>query len=316
VTGPTAEPGQPGEPGWHPDPWNAASLRWWDGTQWSGKTAPIGTPPPPVAQAPASRHRTMNTGVIGGIGAAVVIVVVAVAALSGHSKAKTVVSAPTVTLAPIPTTVVPTGGGGLAAGVLALSDLPGGWTVKGAAAALPASVYTAGPCGSPLWAHDVAGYGTELADGGGSLIENAQAESQVLESDSPAATSAQAAYAMSPSYVDCVEAEVNAEIQSGLAGQPGIDLGGVTVDPLNVSVTLPSVSFLLDVSLVDPALGADAYVADDHIEVFDGPYEGTVDIITLSANPIAETLVQTEASAVAQHLAALPPGGTLRAGAV
>jgi hypothetical protein len=27
-------------PGWHPDPWGAARLRWWDGRAWSGHVAP------------------------------------------------------------------------------------------------------------------------------------------------------------------------------------------------------------------------------------------------------------------------------------
>lgn len=30
-------PGPP--PGWHPDPWDPSSLRWWDGTTWSEHTA-------------------------------------------------------------------------------------------------------------------------------------------------------------------------------------------------------------------------------------------------------------------------------------
>lgn len=34
-------------PGWHPDPWQPADrLRWWDGAQWSGHTAPRPTPRP------------------------------------------------------------------------------------------------------------------------------------------------------------------------------------------------------------------------------------------------------------------------------
>lgn len=31
-------------PGWFPDPWQAAHLRWWDGTQWTGHTAMAGAP--------------------------------------------------------------------------------------------------------------------------------------------------------------------------------------------------------------------------------------------------------------------------------
>jgi uncharacterized protein DUF2510 len=308
--------GPAGEPGWQPDPWNASSLRWWDGTGWSGKVAAIGSAPPPVAPPPAPRPWTGRTGLITGVAALVVVVIVAVVVFSGHSKAKTVVTASTVTLAPIPTTAPATGGGGLAAGVLTLSDLPGGWTVKDAPIAIPASQYTVGPCQSPLWAHDVAGYQTVLADGGGSLLENSVVLSQVLESQSAGDLSAQAAYAQSPSYVDCAKAEVTDEVQTELAGDSSIELGDVTADPLNLSLPTPNVGFILDVSVVDPTLDVGTYVADDHIELFDGVYEAVVDIITLSTNPIADSLVQTEASAAANRLSALPPDGTLHAGAV
>ena len=33
----------PGPEGWYEDPWNAKFQRFWDGKQWSGKTAPAGT---------------------------------------------------------------------------------------------------------------------------------------------------------------------------------------------------------------------------------------------------------------------------------
>lgn len=37
-------------PGWHPDPWRQAALRWWDGQQW---THHVGAPAPPFAAAGA-----------------------------------------------------------------------------------------------------------------------------------------------------------------------------------------------------------------------------------------------------------------------
>jgi uncharacterized protein len=45
--GPPASQDPPGEnvpPGWYPDPWRAAALRWWDGNAWTGEvqhTSPV-----------------------------------------------------------------------------------------------------------------------------------------------------------------------------------------------------------------------------------------------------------------------------------
>jgi hypothetical protein len=39
-------------PGWHPDPWQQAPLRWWDGTQWTPHTS--GPPPAASPSGPAS----------------------------------------------------------------------------------------------------------------------------------------------------------------------------------------------------------------------------------------------------------------------
>ena len=33
-------------PGWHPDPYNPADVRYWDGAQWSPHTASRAQPPP------------------------------------------------------------------------------------------------------------------------------------------------------------------------------------------------------------------------------------------------------------------------------
>ena len=49
-------------PGWHPDPQDPAlSLRWWDGTQWTGDVRPSApTAPPPMGNASWDAGRTWS----------------------------------------------------------------------------------------------------------------------------------------------------------------------------------------------------------------------------------------------------------------
>ncbi len=46
-----AAPAPPPAPpaGWHPDPWQAGALRWWDGAQWTGHVHASAPPPSPPA---------------------------------------------------------------------------------------------------------------------------------------------------------------------------------------------------------------------------------------------------------------------------
>jgi hypothetical protein len=54
-------------PGWHPDPQNPAlSLRWWDGTQWTGDVRPsTPTAPPPLGNAWDAGHNWNNSAPAG-----------------------------------------------------------------------------------------------------------------------------------------------------------------------------------------------------------------------------------------------------------
>jgi len=327
----TAEPGGPagewssvtgpaGQPGWHPDPWNASGLRWWDGAQWSGQTAPIGTSPPGEAPTPTPRsvgrpRPPVQTLVVAGV-ALVAVVVVAVVALGSRTAGppKRVLTAPAATLPPVPTTAPAAHALGLAAGVLTPGDVGGGWTVSAAPSKVPQSDYTQGPCGSPLWAHDVAGEQTRLVDGGGGIIQSGEISSQVGEAQSSDAAGAQAAFVTSPSYETCARVQVVAQLESAISGT-AVSLGQVSADPLTLNVPMTSVGYAFTIGLVNNALQEGTYLTDDRVELFTGPYEGVLDIISNSLNPLPGNLVQNVTSVLAQRLAALPPGGTLRANA-
>lgn len=54
----------PGPEGWYADPWNAKFQRWWDGKQWSGRTAAAGTHQVgPAAEAQASAQASGSPAV-------------------------------------------------------------------------------------------------------------------------------------------------------------------------------------------------------------------------------------------------------------
>ena len=69
-------------PGWHPDPAAPGqSVRWWDGSQWTAHTQPVGVPAsPPVLQAPVTRtFAQANTMSLATVGLVALYVVLALA---------------------------------------------------------------------------------------------------------------------------------------------------------------------------------------------------------------------------------------------
>ena len=58
---PAAPPSTP--PGWYSDPWNVTSLRWWDGTTWTGHVAGA-MPPAPIPSQPNGHPGTFPVWLI------------------------------------------------------------------------------------------------------------------------------------------------------------------------------------------------------------------------------------------------------------
>lgn len=285
---------------------------------------PERTPEPPPGPEPVPRLRpfgipvTTPQAIAVGAGIVAVLVILAVVFTTHPSQStRQAVATATSTIPPVPTTAPSAHAVGLADGVLTPADIGGGWTAQTKPQALTSSIYTRGPCASPLWAHDVAGELTQLVNGGGGVIKSGEVDSQVLEAASEADANTQAAFVTSPSYVSCVKSEVVASVQSAVADSSNtIQLGQVSVDPLNVDLTGTHTGYVFTVGLIAPQLGEGVYVTDDHVDLFNGRYEGSVDVLSASVNALPNDLIQTEASRMAERLAALPPGGTLKAGTV
>jgi hypothetical protein len=202
---------------------------------------------------------------------------------------------------------------GLVAGVLTLSDLGGGgWSTATAPSAVPQQDLTSGPCGSKLWAHDVAGFQSEYTDNGAGVVETGTVDSSVLEAPTAQAAGDQADFVTSPSFPPCIKAEVAGGMQNELNGTP-FQLGQVSVDPLTLDVAMgPKVGYAVTFTLVDQAAQQEVQVTTDHVEIFAGPYEGTLDITLCSCRPVGGVdMLQQETERMAERLAALPPGGTL-----
>src|SRR6202035_2861484 len=124
------------------------------------------------------------------------VAVVALGSSSGHS-AKHVTAPSTSTKTAPPTTAAPVAQVALSEGALSADDLGGAWTAKAAIAALGQAEVTQGPCGSSLWAHDVAGYRSSFQDGAGGFIHTGTVTSAVREAPSESVANSQAAFVTS-----------------------------------------------------------------------------------------------------------------------
>ena len=67
-------------PGWYPDPWNPAGLRWWDGVAWQYHTAP--TPLPALAPGRRPWRRFLGSWIAIGLSAPVVAIIVLVGVIA------------------------------------------------------------------------------------------------------------------------------------------------------------------------------------------------------------------------------------------
>jgi uncharacterized protein DUF2510 len=329
------------EPGWYPDPWNPGQQRWFSGGDWSGRTAPAGSTPadprreetaayePPTtaeelrpAAAPAeepspwerkpptgptfAKDRTVPIVLVVGV----VIAIVAVAAvvlLSGSGSPKGQSSGGIAQ----PVTVAPTVHG-LAAGLLVAADLGPGWTPHPGAHAMKPAEFKAGPCGSTLWQSDIGGWQASFINGAAVGASRGAVINEVREAPSPTVIGQQQAYIASPAFLPCLRQEAAGKASS-LVG-PGSRVGAINVQPL--ALTLPattqaSMSSRAEI-LTIPVTASNStsqVITDEHVQLFYGPYEATLDVTWSSLAPLTSEIVQLQADALATRVSGLPADG-------
>src|SRR5581483_11010522 len=227
---------------------------------------------------------------------------------SGH-HVKHVSAGSTATTAAPPTTA-PAKQVSLSEGVLTQDDLGGAWAPKAPVAALTGDQLTSGPCGSVLWAHDVAGYTSSFVSG--TVVKQlAKVVSAVREAQTEAASESQAAFVTSSSYAPCLRDMIT--LQMALwAKTLGGQLDGLALDPLPLDAAVTNKqAYVATVAIGDNA-GDEIGFTVDFVELFTGRYEATLEIVTpVGVGIDRDTLIQQESERLVQRLGALPPQGTL-----
>jgi hypothetical protein len=236
------------------------------------------------------------------------VIVVAIAMASGHHAKHVSAGATTATTVP-PTTVAPKQVS-LSEGVLTQDDLGGAWTVKSPVAPLTGDPLTSGPCGSALWAHDVAGDTSDFVSGTG-LRTLARLVSSVREAQSPDAADAQAAFVTSSSYAPCLHDLLTLQMAL-LARSVGGTLDGFHLDPLPLDAAVANKQAYVASVVMGDGSGNEFQLTVDYVDLFTNRYEATLELVTPVGGPIdRDTLIQQASERLAQRLAALPPQGTL-----
>jgi Protein of unknown function (DUF2510) len=239
--------------------------------------------------------RQVPKPVLAGVGVAVAVVV-AVVVLSGHGHSNPAAS----TLPPAPaTTAAPHG---MPDSVLTAADLGPGWTPSPAAHPLAATDYTHGPCGSPLWTHDVAGYQSSFVNGASAATAHGAVVNRTLKAPSLAVANLQQTVITDLSYGDCLKQTVTAQVQSQLP--PGQAVTATAVTPFSLQLPVTSVAYVVTVTVTGPG-GVTRQVTDNSVTMMSGRYLATLDVSWSSDAPLAATIVQQQASDEAARLEAL-----------
>jgi hypothetical protein len=280
---PDDHPAHPGGPS-VPEPWVS--------TQGPATPAGASAPAPSPRLVVPPVWRQVPKPVLAGVGVAVAVIV-AVVVLSGHGHSNPAAS----TLPPAPaTTAAPRG---MPDSVLTTADLGQGWTPSPPAHPLTATDYTHGPCGSPLWARDVAGYQSSFVNGASAATAHGAVVNRTFKAPSLSVANQQQTLITDLAYGDCLKQTVTAQVQSQLP--PGQSVTATAVTPFSLQLPVTSVAYVVTVTVTGPG-GSTRQVTDNSVTMMQGRYLATLDVSWSSDAPLAATIVQQQASDEAEHL--------------
>jgi hypothetical protein len=156
----------------------------------------------------------------------------------------------------------------------------------------------------------VAGYESSFVNGSSASAAHGAVVSEVFAAPSISASGAQRSFVKSSAFLPCLEQGAATEAQTLFA--PGSHQAVGTISAAAFDLTLPattqagitSQAFVLTIPIL-AGRGVSQTITDDAVELFDGPYEATLDVSWSSLAPLPQQIVQLQAASVAAHLVAL-----------
>lgn len=190
-------------------------------------------------------------------------------------------------------------------GVVSASDLGAGWAPVSPPGLLPAAVYQAGPCKSPLWSSNVSGARSAFVKKIGGA-DNAEVISTVFVASSAQVGDSQRAFVTSPTFLPCLKLDAGAQAKALFGGNPQADVK-VEANPLSIGLSSVAAATQLNITVLAP--NGPVTITDDSVQFFSGPYESTLDVSWCTCAPLPAETFRQVLSAASNRLANLPPGG-------
>lgn len=197
----------------------------------------------------------------------------------------------------------------LSNGVLTAADVGTGWFAAPSPGQLDQAVVRGGPCASALWSRDVGGYESAFVRGEGGF-RNGEVISKVFEAGGVADAQAQQAFVGSPQFVPCLKAGAASDLRTLLGPTVDISKLDIRVDPFDPGFDVPAMGYTVTMDVDTRQLGS-LTIANNLVEVFDGPYEGTLSLSSCTCAPVDPATLRHDVKQMALRVATLPGASSL-----